>query len=270
MFRIYILLATASIAFMSNADATIPWQASSKERYQGKEVTNSIKSSHHSQAKPKAGDKAIKPHGLATTGKSSQATLAQQSLQQQAEPAKFHPVSAAHIVDGSDFWIYDAYLTFLEDIDHDGYHYRFELAFDVDTAYAHADVYARLYLGDGVTFKEYHTTSIFHIDNTDSDDKFYVETELLSGYAPYDYDIQIELYEAHSNHLVAIYDHLNDTDLSYVPLESYNYETLPSPPPTVVRSRERGGSNGAALTLLLGLLALTARRRKKKGGKQIT
>ncbi|MBE1298481.1 MAG: hypothetical protein GJ680_01030 [Alteromonadaceae bacterium] len=266
MVRVISLLAMVSLSVAANtndtaqnaaqsADAIQPvnqiWTASSSERYQGKETENIKKSSAPTQSLKKA------EKNLSSDASSNDKT---DNTNLQQMPAKSFAVDASQVVLDHEYWIYDATLRFIEDWDHDGYFYRFELGFDVDTVYSHGDVYARLYLGDGHTFREYHTTSVFHIDTTDSDDKFFVDTELLAGFPSHDYDIMIELYDAYNDHLVAVYDHTSDGDLSYNPLESYDYEAyvVPSTGGTVTVSRERGGSSGW-LMFGLGLLSLVMR-----------
>lgn len=271
MVRVISLLAMVSLSVAANtndtaqdasmsADSNQPlnqvWTASSSERYQGKETQNIKKSSAPIQSLEKA-QKSL------DGDVSSADQINNASLQQM--PAKSFAVGASQVALDHEYWIYDATLRFIEDWDHDGYYYRFELGFDVDTIYTHGDVYARLYLGDGDVFREYHTTSVFHIDTTDSDDKFFVDTELLAGFPSHDYDIMIELYDAYDNHLVAVYDHTSDGDLSYRPLESYDYEAYVVPPSsgTVTVSRERGGSSGW-LMFGLGLLSLVLRNWRQR------
>lgn len=218
------------------------WQAKSTESYRGKKSEKLLKSS--------AGitdDKGVAAKNSLTAAQKSPARVI-------AKDTMAHPVN-------SDFWVYDARSHLLEDFDHDNYYYVFNVRFDVDTIYTHADLYARLYLGDGDVYREYHTTSVFHIDDTDGDDEFEVETELLNGYRSWDYDILIEVYEAGSDHLVAVYNQQDDADLSLLPLESYDYEYQYVPNEVrVSRSIERGGSIG----LLLPLIAMSLIRMRKK------
>lgn len=154
-----------------------------------------------------------------------------------------------------EFWIYDAWVTLRNDIDYDGYAYRFSLEFDVDTIYAEADVYARLYLSRGEVFKEYHTTSVFTIFGENSDDSLIVDSELLEGFPSGDYEILIEVYDAYSDQLVAILDGNDDPDLYLLTLESKDYEYIE---PVVV---VEGGSMAYLTLLLLPVLAFRLRQR---------
>ena len=92
-----------------------------------------------------------------------------------------------------EFWIFDAWVEFHHDDDRDGYFNHFSVEFDADTEYSSAEVYARLYLGKDDVFREYHTTSNFSIFSDNSDDSFVVESELLNGFSPADYEVLIEL-----------------------------------------------------------------------------
>lgn len=241
MVRIYLFTTLLLVSGISNAETKeteSSWKAKSVEIYQDKEIGTFTKSSAASEQK----------NGEKTDSNYSEKQL--QLAKSKPKDNQAHPIN-------SDFWVYDAYTRLIRDYDHDGYHYVFEVSFDVDTIYDYENIYARLYLGDGHTFREYHTTSVFTIDDNDSDDDFFVETELLTGFNSFDYDILIEVYHASDDHLLAVYDHQNDADLSYVPLESYDYEYY-SPPHQhqVTRSRESGGSSSPFVLLGLVLLAV--------------
>jgi hypothetical protein len=156
-----------------------------------------------------------------------------------------------------DFWIFDAWVEFYSDDDRDGYFNYFSVEFDADTRYSSAEVYARLYLGKDEIFKEYHTTTNFDIFSDSSDDSFVVESELLNGFSPAEYEVLIELYDAFSNELVAVYDGNNDADLYLLSLESKEYET-----PQIIVIREHGGSVNLWGFLLLSLLLITRQYRR--------
>ena len=153
--------------------------------------------------------------------------------------------------DNPDFWIYDAWLTLHTDEDYDGYYSHFTVEFDADSVFAQTDVYARLYLSRGEVFEEYHTTSVFSILGESSDDSFLVESELLTGFPPGDYELLIELYDAFDDTLVATFDGYNDVDLTLISLESKTFEERPE---QVVVVRESGGSLAFLSLLLLPVL----------------
>lgn len=155
----------------------------------------------------------------------------------------------------NEFWVYDAWITLRNDLDYDGYSYRFSVEIDADTIYTEADVYARLYLAKDDVFKEYHTTSVFRIFGESSEDSLIIDSELLQGFPSHDYELLIELYDAYSDELVAILDGNNDPDLYLIPLESKDYEyTEP-----VVVINEYGGSMGLFSLILLPLLVTRMR-----------
>lgn len=156
--------------------------------------------------------------------------------------------AATHV--NGEYWVYDAYVTLYTDSDYDGYYHHFSVDFDVDTQYAHADVYARLYLGTGDEFREYHTTADFHIDGDSTDDQLTVETELLSGFYPDDYEILIEIYDAVTNELVAVADGYTYADLYLVSIESQDNEVIYVEPDVLVVEAS-GGSTGWFILFLV-------------------
>jgi hypothetical protein len=112
-------------------------------------------------------------------------------------------------------------------------------------------------LGKNEVFKEYHTTANFSIFSDNSDDSFVVESELLNGFSSAEYEVLIELYDASSDELVAVYDGNNDADLYLLSLESKEYESV-----QVVVIREHGGSVSLWSFLLLCLLFITRHYRR--------
>jgi hypothetical protein len=156
-----------------------------------------------------------------------------------------------------EFWIFDAWVEFFRDDDRDGYFNHFSVEFDADTQYNSVEVYARLYLGKDEIFKEYHTTSSFNIFSDNSNDSFVVESELLNGFPSDEYEVLIELYDAYTDELVAVFDGNDDADLYLLSLESHEYES-----PQVIVVREHGGSVSFWCLLLLPLILIRRQRRK--------
>lgn len=223
------------------------WSASSTETYLDKSSDQIIKSSEVSESLQAKGD--------TTTANTKEAKpKPQQQAAKTIYKSKQEAKQGNHVI-----WVYDAWVTLRHDPDYDNYYNEFEVTMDIDTSLSHADVYARLYLGDGEVFREFHTTSVFHINSDSGFDEFVVSTELLQGFAPYDYDILIEIYDADYGTLEDSYDHENDADLSYIPLESVEYEYSESRVQVSV-SREHGGSLG--IGALLASLSLVYLRRK--------
>jgi hypothetical protein len=177
---------------------------------------------------------------------SKQATTAPNKQDTQAKTLLARPVVKALY---QDFWVFDAWVEFYTDEDSDGYYNHFSVEFDADTEFSSAEVYARLYLGKDEVFKEYHTTSNFSIFSDTSTDSFVVESELLNGFAPDDYEVLIELYDAYSNELVAVFDGNDDADLYLLSLESIEYESV-----QVVVVHEHGGSLSLWALFLIPLI----------------
>lgn len=175
----------------------------------------------------------------------------------QEQPARLIEGRPQHAVH-TDFWIYDAQVTLLHDVDADGFYSRFSLIFDADSRYGSAAVYARLYLGHDDVFREYHSTSVFNLLSNSAEDAFRVDTRLIEGFVSDDYEILIALFDAQTHEEVAFYDGMQDTDLYLLPLESSEYEYM-SPPVQVVVNQESGGSVGWPVLLGLALL-LTLRK----------
>ncbi|MEC7692109.1 MAG: choice-of-anchor H family protein [Pseudomonadota bacterium] len=150
--------------------------------------------------------------------------------------------AAVNAVVNTDFWIYDAWTERFNDADYDGYATTVSVSFDADTVYAEVPVYAVLYLGDADSFYPVHESSVFYIYGESTSDEFVIETDLITGYRPFDYDIMIELFDAQTNELLAVADHTSDADLSYVPLESQDYDRVIVEQETVVEVREHGGA----------------------------
>lgn len=161
-------------------------------------------------------------------------------------------------LDETEFWIYDSWVSVANDYDYDGYYTTLTVEFDADTIFASVPVYAVIYLGRNDVYDSIHVTSTFSIYGESSDDAFVVESDLLSGFPPREYDILIELYDAYSDELLAASDGYWDADLAYVSLESENYDVIEE---TVVVVEEHGGA--VFLPALLGLLAVAVYRRKK-------
>jgi hypothetical protein len=152
------------------------------------------------------------------------------------------------------FWFYDVDVTLFSDFDRDGYYFGIDLAFDADTNYAFADVYAVLYLSyEYGPWNEYAETADFTLFGTSGTDDYEIETELVSGYPSGSYDILIELYDADTNVFLASIGPEEAVELSLLPLEDSTRDSGGGGTQVVVNSG--GGSFG-----LLALFALLAVR----------
>jgi len=159
----------------------------------------------------------------------------------------------------SDHWIYDAGIEMFFDADQDGYYRYLRVTFDVDSYFAHAWVYASLFLSaDGVVWELLHETNDFLVEGETSDDAYEVEVELVSGYPPGDYDLLIELYDADTG---VFQDELGPAQTSAFALLPLEDRANDAPPPPVVIVHEEGGGGATSLPLMLLLAAGAAFRR---------
>ena len=166
------------------------------------------------------------------------------------------------------FWFYDVDVALFSDFDHDGYYFGIDLWFDADTTYAVADVYAVLYLSyEYGPWNEYAVTDNFTLFGSVGTDDYVVETELISGYLPGNYDILIELFDAYDDTYLTSIGPDETSELSILPLEDSTYDAASGGPTQVVVNSGGGGS--FSLLLLFGLLAvrMTLRPRAARSSK---
>ena len=157
--------------------------------------------------------------------------------------------------------IYNASTRLFDDIDNDGFYTYLRVNFDIDTDYFDADVYVRLFMrGSSGNWIEFYQSGVFSIYGSSATDDYEVETELVAGFPPDDYDVLIEVYDADYGDLVVEYGPLESSALSFLPLEDVSFDSR-LPAPTTISS---GGGGALGLELLVfGLLAgVTAWRRR--------
>jgi len=148
-------------------------------------------------------------------------------------------------------WIYDATVELFFDADGDGFYRYLRVTFDVDSYDDRAWVYAVLYLSpDGQVWELFHETDDFRVDGATSRDAYEVETELVSGYPPGDYDLLIELYDAETGLFVDELGPAQSSAFALLPLE----DELNDLPESVVIVEEGGGGaiGWPGLVLLVG------------------
>ncbi|MCP3687097.1 MAG: hypothetical protein GY784_01675 [Gammaproteobacteria bacterium] len=164
------------------------------------------------------------------------------------------------------FYIYDADVDMVADIDRDGFHHALNVTFDVDVDYGHATLYAKLYLSlEGGPWIQYTTSDLFDIFGDDAADAYQITTELVEGYNTGYYAVLIEIYSLHHTGMVAseVLDHhylgrhtmLEDLSQDDV----YVYEEV------VVTSTYGTGSFSALFWLLIVQVVIAARRMVKPG-----
>jgi len=258
----YSAIATLQLALMS------PVHASTENSAQNKNVT----SNEYRYDKPFVAAESLLPKtsGALTSEETiSQAVDDVETDQQSLTKAGKHQQHLAVSKSSSDivvssineFWIYESWVTLEQDIDYDGYHSTFSIEFDADTIFTRAPVYAVLYLGKNDVYESIHVSSEFYIYSEDSTDTFTIESTLVSGYPPGEYDILLELYDADTEMLVAYTDAYDDSALAYLPLESENNEYVVED--TVVIVEEHGGAWSLLPLCLLGGIVLVRRRIKR-------
>ncbi|GAC23177.1 hypothetical protein GMES_0877 [Paraglaciecola mesophila KMM 241] len=238
---VHSVIFSAIFCFSAQAD-DVDWSAKSSESQAGKVLSTSKKASSSSNINQ---GQALKTAAKVTPQSQAAKTLA-------ARPAQSDI--------NQEFWVYDAYVSLHTDSDYDGYYHHFSVDFDVDSVYARSEVYARLYLGVNDVFREYHTTGDFYIEGDITEDQITVETEILSGFYPDDYEILIEIYDAYTNELVAVSDGYSDADLYLLSIESQDKEVIYVEPDVVVIEAS-GGSAGWLIALLLPIALLRLIRR---------
>lgn len=161
-----------------------------------------------------------------------------------------------------DYWFYDAYTELYADSDRDGFYSGIVLTFDADTIWPAADVFAVVYLSyEYGPWNEYAETEVFTIFGTSAFDEYTIETDLVAGYPPGNYDVLIELYDAYDAVLIASIGPEDSPDLGLLPLEDAGYDSAAGGPGSVVINTGGGGSTSVFMLVCLAGAAWRARRR---------
>ncbi len=161
-----------------------------------------------------------------------------------------------------DYWIYAADTELFDDFDGDGYYTYLRVYFDIDTYFSAADVYVNLYLArPDEPWSLYYESEVFTVFGTSGSDDYEIETELVSGYLPGDYDVLIEVYDAVYDELVISYGPAESAALSFLQLEDVSYDVIG---PTQVTISGGHGCGGALsyFTVLWLMMACWARMRR--------
>ena len=147
--------------------------------------------------------------------------------------------------------------TLLTDQDRDGYYSRFKVEFDPDRDFGTSLAYAVLRVrAEGDDWRTEHTSAPFEVHETGDADRYSFTGEWLSGYRTARYDLQIDLYDAGTNLLVATVSS-ERAELSRVPLEDDGRDRSPnSGGGGGGGDSDSDGSGGGSMSLvLLGLAA---------------
>ncbi|HEX4911018.1 MAG TPA: choice-of-anchor H family protein [Permianibacter sp.] len=175
------------------------------------------------------------------------------------------------------FSIGDVDTTLLTDRDNDGYYSRFTVSFDPDHDSGSRAAYAVLRIREpGGDWETEHTSAIFTIDVSGDADRYSFTAEWQSGYPTARYDMQIDLYDAGSQQLVASVSS-ERPELSRVPLEDADRDDSPGGGGGGGGgdSDSDGSGGGGSMSLLLlgvvaGLLLARARLRSSRQAVPVT
>jgi len=136
--------------------------------------------------------------------------------------------SRPHYYDDPEIWVADLETLLYNDADQDGYYTSFRLLLDVDVDWDIVDVYAKIYLQpDGADEQLFYTTEVFTLFNTSSTDRYRVDVDLYENYAPDDYDLIIDIVNAHTGKVVDSVSDITHRNLDDLPLESGEYQSKP-------------------------------------------
>jgi hypothetical protein len=161
----------------------------------------------------------------------------------------------------------EVFTDLIVDDDADGHYSRFQITFDPDADYERRLVFARVWVrARGDEWIEEFVTEDWWVETSGGSDAYVLDIDWISGYPTSYYDVQIDLYDAATERLIASAGS-DRPDLAQLPLEDRTRDRKASPPPPpggggVSHSREGGGGalGGSFLAALL-ILAGAARRR---------
>jgi MYXO-CTERM domain-containing protein len=152
------------------------------------------------------------------------------------------------------------------DDDDDGYYSRFRITFDPDADYESRFVFARVWVrARGGEWIEEYVSEDWPVDVSGDADAYVLDVDWIEGYPTSYYDVQIDLYDAATEALIASAGS-ERADLAQLPLEDRSRDQILSPPPPPSgggssHSRE-GGGGSTGLWLLLGLLGFAGFRKR--------
>ncbi|PCJ49719.1 MAG: hypothetical protein COA74_04505 [Gammaproteobacteria bacterium] len=175
----------------------------------------------------------------------------------------------------SNFSIFSASISLLDDNDNDGFYQSFSLQFDADVSFGEANVYAEIWVRDSSgNWQRDFITEDFLLDGNSTLDTYILETVWESGYSTGYYDFRVELYDADSFELVATSEDY-DYALAEVPLEDAVADTQSTGGNNTGNNSAGGatstsygsggsGSFGLVMLLLVAASALTRTRGKRQ------
>jgi hypothetical protein len=162
----------------------------------------------------------------------------------------------------SGYSIHDVAATLIIDDDRDGYYSRFRVTFDPDAdATGNNYVYAVVWVRpQGGAWIREHESADFRVDASGTADAYSFTADWISGYPTALYDVQIDLYDAATNLLVASAGS-ERFELSQLPLEDQARDRYISPPSSgsggySTSYEEGGGAISPWYAIALAMLAL--------------
>ncbi len=167
--------------------------------------------------------------------------------------------------------------TLLTDNDRDGFYSRFRISFDPEHVGGAAVAYAVLRVRpEGGNWQTEHTTDMFTVAASGDDDSYLFEADWRNGYISARYDVQIDLYDAASQQLVATVSSERPA-LSRVPLEDAGRDLQFSQGNNgggnlgngSTSSQGSGGGGSSSLLMLAGLVVLIYLRRSQQRYRQL-
>ncbi len=164
-------------------------------------------------------------------------------------------------VQPNDVFIYSVNSQLMRDIDGDGHHHKFSLILDADTHSPDSHVYAEVIAREeDENWQSILTTAPFTIERFNTDDEQRWEFTWHSGYSFGYYDIEIQLYDAHSHSLMTVISYDESQALHALPLESRDTDVTHHSSTTVTHHSSGGGSLGSGIFFAFLLLLTTVKR----------
>lgn len=168
------------------------------------------------------------------------------------------------------FNIGEVYTDLIVDEDRDGFYSRFQITFDPDADFENRWVYARIWVrASGGDWIEEFVTEDWLVETSGTRDAYVLDIDWISGYPTSYYDVQIDLFDAATDALIA-FAGSERPELAQLPLEDRSRDRAPSAPAPGgggdSSSREGGGGALELWTVLslLGVAAIRSRQHRRE------